>query len=116
LRRDGGIRLRYEDFTEDQDWYLKSVLGEKAAAVVTQKLAQGVEPDFVQHRIGGNWVRGLKISPNERWRRELPATPRLVAGVLSAPLRSVYDNRNYDRQTDRGSVPWDATGRSQQLE
>jgi hypothetical protein len=116
LRRDGGIRLRYEDFTEDQVWYLKSVLGEKAAAVVTQKLARGVESDFVQHQIGGNWVRGLRISPNERWRTELPAAPRLVAGFLSAPLRSVYGTRNYDRQTDRGSVPRDTTGRSQQLE
>ena len=97
LRRDGGIRLRYEDFTEDQSWYLRSVLGENDAALVTQRLAKGVEADFVQHQIGGNWVRGLKIAPNERWRTELPAAPRLVAGILSAPLRPVYGNRNFGR-------------------
>lgn len=90
LRRNGGIRLLYEDFVKDQDWCLRNLLGEEAANRVTVILAKGVGEDIVQHQIAGNFVRGLKISPSQRWRAELPRFPRLLAGLLSAPLRRLY--------------------------
>lgn len=95
MRRDGGIRLIYEDFVRDQRWYLAAVLGSSEAATVELRLAQGIGPEVVQHQLGGNWVRGLKISPVERWRSDLPLLPRLIAGALSAPFRAFYRSRVY---------------------
>lgn len=98
LRRSGGFRLLYEDFVKDQKWYLQGMLGEEASRSVTQMLAEGTGQDFVQHQIGGNWVRGLKISTVERWRTELPWFPRILAGLLSAPLRLTYRSKQYNRR------------------
>lgn len=95
MRRDGGIRLIYEEFVRDQGWYLAAALGETEAAAVERRLLQGVGPELVQHQLGGNWVRGLKISPVERWRTDLPLLPRLIAGALSAPFRAFYRSRLY---------------------
>jgi hypothetical protein len=95
LRRDGGVRLIYEDFVTDQDWYLHTVLGEAAAKSVIRMLAEGTGQDAVQHQIAGIWVRGLRISATEGWRSELPRFPRLLAGLLSAPMRYVYRSKEY---------------------
>jgi hypothetical protein len=95
IRRDGGIRLLYEDFVQDQGWYQRAVLGDEAVARVACMLGEGIPEDMVQHQIGGNWVRNLKISPDEKWRAELPALPRFLVGALSAPLRAIYRSRIY---------------------
>jgi len=95
MRRDGGIRLRYEDFVQDQGWYLAEALGPEAAAGVIRMLAEGIPEDMVQHQIGGNWVRGLKITPNEKWRTELSVLPRALVGAVSAPFRLLYRSRSY---------------------
>ncbi|MBC8037414.1 MAG: hypothetical protein H7X89_09365 [Rhizobiales bacterium] len=95
LRRNGGVRLRYEDFVKDQGWYLRTTLGDEAAKNVVRKLAEGTGRDAVQHQIAGNWVRELKISPSERWRTELPWFQRSLAGVLSAPLRCLYRSQAF---------------------
>lgn len=95
MRRDGGIRLLYEDFVRGQGWYLAEALGPAAADRVARMLAEGIPEDMVQHQVGGNWVRGLKITPNEKWRTELPALPRALVGAISAPLRLFYRSHSY---------------------
>ncbi len=90
LRRNGGIRLLYEDFVQDQDWYLRNMLGKDAAEKVALLLAEGDGEAAVQHQIAGNFVQRLKISPSQRWRHELPRLPRMLTGLLSAPLRRLY--------------------------
>ena len=47
----------------------------KRRSVITL-LATGIPDGMVQHQIAGNWVRGLKISPKESWRSELPTVDR----------------------------------------
>jgi hypothetical protein len=95
IRRRGGIRLIYEDFTRDQSWYLTTVLGPYSASRVLTQLRDGVNEGTVQHQIGGNWVREMKIRPDEKWRTELPFLPRIIAGVLSFPMMQVYRSKLY---------------------
>jgi len=90
LRRDGGVRLIYEDFTKDPAWYLRAMLGDEAAKNVACAQEKETGREVIQHQIAGNWVRELKISDTERWRTELSWFPRVLAGLLSAPLRCVY--------------------------
>lgn len=95
LRRKGGVRLMYEDFARDQTWYLTTVLGQEAAGGVLSQLRSGVKDGMVQHQISGNWVREMKIRPDERWRTELPILPKIIAGVLSFPMMRVYRSKLY---------------------
>ena len=95
LRRKGGIRLMYEDFAQDQTWYLKTVLGQEAATGVLSQLQNGVKEGLVQHQISGNWVRELKIRPDEKWRTELPTLPKIMSGVLSFPAMLLYRSKLY---------------------
>lgn len=97
LRRKGGVRLMYEDFVRDQTWYLTTVLGQEAASGVLSQLRNGVNEGMVQHQISGNWVREMKIRPDERWRAELPVLPKIIAGVLSFPMMQVYRSKLYVR-------------------
>ena len=90
VARDGGSRLLYEDFVNDQRPALAAIAGTEKAAAAIALLARGVAPDFVQHQIAGNWVRGLRIETTESWREKLPWFPRVVTGILSAPLRWRY--------------------------
>jgi hypothetical protein len=101
MRRDGGIRLLYEDFVADQGWYLDAALGPDRAAAAARMLAEGIPEDMVQHQVGGNWVRGLKISSSERWRTELPTLPQAFVGALSAPFRRIYRSRAYGQAGER---------------
>ena len=105
MERDGGIRLVYEDFVRDQDWYLGEVAGAAAAERVSRRLAEGVGEEVVQHQIAGNWVRGLRIFSGEKWRTELPATTRILAGLLAAPLRASYRSQSYG-----GRIPYLPSG------
>jgi hypothetical protein len=95
LRGSGGVRLIYEDFIKDPSWYLRNILGEDAAKTVAAVLAEDARQKTVQHQIAGNWIRDLKISPSERWRTELSRYPRLLAGLLSAPMRCVYRSESF---------------------
>lgn len=95
LRRHGGVRLLYEEFTRDQTWYLQAILGPALASGVASQLQSGVKEGMVQHQIGGNWVRNLKIRADESWRTELPVLPKIVASVLSFPMRLVYRSTVY---------------------
>jgi hypothetical protein len=95
LRRKGGVRLMYEDFARDQTWYLTTVLGQEAAGGVLSQLRSGVKDGMVQHQISGNWVREMKIRPDEKWRTELPILPKIIAGVLSFPMMQVYRSKLY---------------------
>ena len=95
LRRKGGVRLMYEDFARDQTWYLTTVLGQEAAGGVLSQLRNGVKDGMVQHQISGNWVREMKIRPDEKWRTELPILPKIIAGVLSFPMMQVYRSKLY---------------------
>jgi hypothetical protein len=95
MKRDGGVRLVYEDFVRDQSWYLSEAVGKDAAEKVAARLAAGVGEDVVQHQVAGNWVRSLKIFANEKWREGLPAPTRFLAGLLSAPFRWVYRSQSF---------------------
>jgi hypothetical protein len=95
LRRKGGVRLMYEDFARDQTWYLTTVLGQEAAGGVLSQLRSGVKDGMVQHQISGNWVREMKIRPDEKWRTELPILPKIIAGVLSFPMMQGYRSKLY---------------------
>jgi hypothetical protein len=95
MKRDGGVRLLYEDFTADPRWYLETVLGKDEADRVLDQLEKGVSAEIVQHQIAGNWVRGLKISPSSRWMADLSGFTRILASVLSAPFRRHYRSRHY---------------------
>ena len=97
LRRGGGVRLLYEDFIKDPDWYLRNMLGDEAAGIVARIQENGAGRKATQHQIAGNWVRGLKISDSERWRTELSWFPRMLAGLLSAPLRRIYRSRVFHK-------------------
>jgi len=95
MKRDGGMRLLYEDFTRAQQWYLEAVLGENGAGQVLQTLEEGVPAAFVQHQVAGNWVQGLKISTAERWKTELSQSLQDLMGRLSAPFRRHYKSQTY---------------------
>jgi hypothetical protein len=90
MRDTGGARVLYEDFVRDQRPLLAAVAGEDEAARVTKLLATGIPDGMVQHQIAGNWVRGLKISPNESWRSELPPSIERLTALLSWPWRRSY--------------------------
>lgn len=90
MRREGGARVIYEDFVRDQRPLLTAVAGPEQAGKVARMLAEGIPPDIVQHQVAGNWVRGLKISPKESWRTELPANVARAIAFLSAPWRRSY--------------------------
>ena len=90
IGRDGGTRLLYEDFVKDQRPALAAIAGPEKADAAIAMLARGIPPDFFQHQIAGNWVRGLRIEPKDSWRDKLPWFPRTLAGVLSAPFRWRY--------------------------
>jgi hypothetical protein len=77
---------------KDQAWYPKAALGDDEAAQVARQLAVGPRNGHVQHQIGGNWIRGLKIFSDEQWRTELVPFPKALAGFLSAPFRMAYRN------------------------
>jgi hypothetical protein len=59
-------------------------------------------PSFEQHRVelgvdhtvSGNPMRfkvgTIDIRPDERWRTSMPRVPRLIVGLLTAPLRLGY--------------------------
>ena len=85
LRRKGGVRLMYEDFARDQTWYLTTVLGQEAAGGVLSQLRSGVKDGMVQHQISGNWVREMKIRPDEKWRTELPICRRSLQASCRSP-------------------------------
>lgn len=90
LRRDGGVRLIYEDFVKDQSQFLTAVAGKPGADVVVALIKSGIPSNLVQHQVAGNWVRGLKITAKETWRQELPWFPRVLATIFSAPFRAWY--------------------------
>jgi len=90
MRKAGGVRVLYEDFVRDQRPLLAAVAGEDQAAHVAELLATGIPEGLVQHQIAGNWVRGLRISPNETWRSELPPWIERLTALLSWPWRRSY--------------------------
>ncbi|MFT3987567.1 hypothetical protein [Aestuariivirga sp.] len=96
MKRLGGTRLLYEDFTRSQHWYLEALLGEAGAQRVLQILENGPPPGFVQHQVAGNWVQDLRISTAERWRIELAPSLQRVMGQLSFPFRLHYRSRTYE--------------------
>jgi hypothetical protein len=90
MRRQGGVRVIYEDFVRDQTPLLTAIAGPDQVEKVTAILATGIPDTIVQHQVAGNWVRGLKISPKESWRSELPDGVSRLTAFLSAPWRKSY--------------------------
>jgi hypothetical protein len=90
MREAGGARVIYEEFVRDQKPVLVAIAGPEQAEKVTTMLATGIPDTIVQHQVAGNWVRGLKISPKESWRDELPENVSRLTAVLSAPWRKRY--------------------------
>jgi len=90
MRRQGGVRVIYEDFVRDQKPLLAAVAGPEQTRKVADMLAIGIPDTIVQHQVAGNWVRGLKISPKESWRTELPENVSRLTAFLSAPWRRNY--------------------------
>jgi hypothetical protein len=90
MRETGGARVLYEDFVRDQRPLLAAVAGEDQARRVAELLKTGIPNSMVQHQIAGNWVRGLRISPNETWRSALPPRIERVTALLSWPWRRSY--------------------------
>ncbi|MBL8893467.1 MAG: hypothetical protein JNJ53_02635 [Rhizobiales bacterium] len=90
MRAQGGVRLIYEDFVRDQQPLLAAVAGREQAEKVANMLVTGIPDTIVQHQVAGNWVRGLKISPKESWRTELPDGVSRLTAFLSAPWRKSY--------------------------
>jgi len=86
----GGVRVIYEDFVKDQRPMLAAVAGPAEADRVVAMLASGIPDTIVQHQVAGNWVRGLKISPKESWRSELPEGVARLTAALSWPWRRSY--------------------------
>lgn len=90
LKRDGGVRLLYEDFVRSQTEFLATIAGQEKAGKVGAMLRDGIPAGLVQHQIAGNWVKGLRIVPDESWRTGLPWLQRSLAALLSYPLRVKY--------------------------
>ncbi|MBL8906614.1 MAG: hypothetical protein JNM20_08055 [Rhizobiales bacterium] len=95
MRASGGVRVIYEDFVRDQKPLLAAVAGPEQAEKVAAMLASGIPETVVQHQVAGNWVRGLKISPKESWRTELPQRVSRLTALLSAPWRRSYRFETY---------------------
>ena len=95
MRQDGGVRVIYEDFVRDQTPLLAAIAGPERATKVTTMLATGIPDTIVQHQVAGNWVRGLKISPKESWRTELPEGVARLTAFLSSPWRKRYRFENF---------------------
>jgi hypothetical protein len=88
-------RLRYERFAADPN-----ALGDALARLTSDLDAE--MPTFEQHRVelgvdhtvSGNPMRfkvgTIDIRPDERWRTSMPRLPRLIVGLLTAPLRLGY--------------------------
>jgi hypothetical protein len=90
MREAGGVRVIYEDFVRDQRPLLSAIAGADQAEKVATMLATGIPDTIIQHQVAGNWVRGLKISPKESWRNELPESVARRIALLSAPWRKSY--------------------------
>ena len=99
MRHEGGVRVIYEDFVRDQRPLLAAVAGPEQAEKVTQMFATGIPDTIVQHQVAGNWVRGLKISPKESWRTDLPEGVSRLTALLSAPWRKSYRFETYPSPT-----------------
>ncbi len=95
MRVTGGARVIYEDFVGDQRPLLAAIAGEHEATRVVKLLAAGIPDGIVQHQVAGNWIRGLKISPNESWRTELPDGVSRLTALLSWPWRRNYRFETY---------------------
>jgi len=95
MRKQGGVRVIYEDFVRDQRPTLAAVAGPAEADRVVAMLASGIPDTIVQHQVAGNWVRGLKISPKESWRSELPENVARLTAALSWPWRRSYRFETY---------------------
>jgi hypothetical protein len=94
--RFGGLRVLYEEFARDPRPTLAAFAGEAEAAAVMDRLrSQAADSGTVQHQLGGNWVRGLKLELRETWRQELPARVRLATTALAWPFlrRYRFENR-----------------------
>ncbi len=83
--------IRYEDFVRSPQSLIRELL--------SQSGIQGIDhPPGVEilsaHTVSGNPVRFTRgpvtIEPDERWREGLPAFPRVVATVLTSPLRGRF--------------------------
>jgi hypothetical protein len=90
MREQGGVRVIYEEFVRDQRPLLTAIAGPQQSEKVETMLASGIPDTIVQHQVAGNWVRGLKISPKESWRTELPEGVARLTAFLSAPWRKSY--------------------------
>ena len=91
--RFGGLRVLYEEFVLDPRPTLTALADAESATRVMHRIGDGTAP--VQHQLGGNWVRGLKLEPRETWRDELPPGVRVATTALAWPFlrRYRFENR-----------------------
>jgi hypothetical protein len=86
----GGVRVLYESFVQDQRPLISAVAGTDQASHVAAQLGSELPARIIQHQIAGNWVRDLRISPQEAWRVELPTLVANCTALLSWPWRKGY--------------------------
>ena len=93
VNRFGGLRVLYEEFVRDPRPTLTALASSESATRAMRRIEDGTVP--VQHQLGGNWVRGLKLEPRETWREELPRRVRVATTALAWPFlrRYRFENR-----------------------
>ncbi len=91
----GGLRILYEEFVRDPRPALVALAGADPATHAMRQLEVGGDSAVLQHQLGGNWVRGLKLEPRQAWREELPTVVRLATTALAWPFlrRYRFENR-----------------------
>jgi len=90
MHHHGGVRVLYESFVRNQRPLISAVAGYDQANYVASQLDSELPVRIIQHQIAGNWVRDLRISPQEAWRAELPAVVANCTALLSWPWRKGY--------------------------
>jgi sulfotransferase family protein len=103
LRRLDGdrvVRIRYEDLVREPAGLIASITGDSAGD--SAPMAFAADDAQPSHAIAGNPTRfrtGQRISPDERWRREMSGPARAVATAITAPLLHRFGYRLWDRAT-----------------
>jgi len=90
MHHHGGVRVLYESFVQDQRQLISAVAGADQANYVASQLDSELPARIIQHQIAGNWVRNLRISPQEAWRAELPTLVATCTALFSWPWRKSY--------------------------
>ena len=92
----GGLRIVYEDFVRDPRPALVALAGGGPAKRAMQQLEADNGATVLQHQLGGNWIRGLRLDPHQTWPDELPTVVRLATTALARPFlrRYRFENRH----------------------